>query len=415
MLRRFILGIAFLLSVGVAPLRATDIAGVQPAALDQPRVNMQLRREPNGKPLATDTGEGEVMNIQAFLDTGASGVLLSGSTAIALGVKPITTPVEGKAQTVKFHDVGVGGGDAFGVSEPLYIFVAPYSSTGEPGAAADYPLKVGPVRTQISTGGGLLEMLTGGLDVLGMPAIKGHIIIMDPKPVDSFADTMRCGLFAPGKKNIPKTDRHVTLTYVDFQPYTRLEPPGAPGPTLAPNPMIGPNPITHAGGGKPVVATYQGREVSGTWLLDTGAAASMISTQQAARLGVTYVPGTEGTASPKLQGVPADRQFTLDVGGVGGTRKAAGFFLDTLVIPTREGDPLVYKPAPVLVNDITAKNSKTGRTITIDGVFGMNFMVASANVTQAGLMPDIKNLTAGPFEWIVIDEPKGVLGFKLKK
>ncbi|HEX8520849.1 MAG TPA: hypothetical protein VF669_01250 [Tepidisphaeraceae bacterium] len=403
---------------------ATDIEGVQPAALDQPRVNIHLRREPKGKALGAkgEKGEGDTINIQAFLDTGASGILLSGNTAKQLGVKNLTAQGKGGAQAAKFHDIGVGGGEQFDVSEKLFVFVAPYSSKGEPDDASEYPVGLGPVRTQISAGGGLIEMLTGGLDVLGMPAIKGHIIVIDPKPVDTFSDMMRCELMVRGKGQIPKTDRHVKLTMVDFKPFTHMEPASAEWPTLAANPMMGPNPLggmaaggAGGAGGGGVVATYKGQKTTGTWLLDTGAAASMISTEQAKRIGVTYVQGTVGTDDPRLDGVPKEKQFSISIGGIGGTKKVAGFFLDTLVIPTREGDPLVYKPAPVLVNDITAENPTTKQKITLDGVFGMNFLAASAHVTQAGLLPDIKDLTAGPFEAIVIDEPQQVLGVKLKK
>src|SRR5689334_10308609 len=56
---------------------ATDIEGVQPAALDQPRVNIHLRRDPKGTPLQAGKDAENTINIQAFLDTGASGVLLS--------------------------------------------------------------------------------------------------------------------------------------------------------------------------------------------------------------------------------------------------------------------------------------------------------------------------------------------------
>lgn len=406
-----------------SPAWATDIEGVQPAALDQPRVNIHLRRQANGKPLGVQAEKGQepVINIQAFLDTGASGILISGKTADTLKVQKEKVNGAKGAQDVKFHDIGVGGGDVFDVSERLYIFVAPYKSSSEPDDASEYPLRVGPVRTEVSAGGGLIEMLTGGLDVLGMPAIKGKIVVIDPKPVDKFDDMMRCGLYERGTVQLPNVDRHIKLTMVDFKPFTSLEPASAQGPALVANPMIGPNPLMeHANGGEHagaggVVATYRGQKVTGTWLLDTGAAASMISVEQAAKLGVTYVEGTAGTDNPKLNGVPADKQFTISVGGIGGTKKSAGFFLDTLVIPTREGDPIVYKPAPVLVNDIAAQNPATKQRVTLDGVFGMNFMCASAFVTEAGLMPDIKNMTAGPFEAIVIDEPAQMLEVKLKK
>jgi hypothetical protein len=140
----------------------------------------------------------------------------------------------------------------------------------------------------------------------------------------------------------------------------------------------------------------------------------MISTAQAKQLGVTYADGTEGTDAPKLDGTPLDEQFTFTVGGVGGQKKMAGFFLDTLTLPTREGDPLLYKRAPVLVMDITVEDPNTREQVTLDGVLGMNYFVATANIEQAALMPNIDKLTAGPYEMIVFDEPAGTLGLKLK-
>src|SRR5207244_1297938 len=92
---------------------AVDIEGVQPVALDQPRVNVHLRRDLKGKALSAGAGAEATINIQAFLDTGASGVMLSGTTADALGVKRSTANQNGKAENVLFKDVGVGGGDSF--------------------------------------------------------------------------------------------------------------------------------------------------------------------------------------------------------------------------------------------------------------------------------------------------------------
>jgi hypothetical protein len=136
----------------------------------------------------------------------------------------------------------------------------------------------------------------------------------------------------------------------------------------------------------------------------------MISIHQAEALGVTYAPNPLGLNDPQLLGVPADQQFTLSVGGIGGTAKSAGFYIDKLILTTREGKPITYLHAPVLVADITAKDPATGQTITLDGVFGMNFLVASAKV-DGGLLPDITHITPGPFKWIVFDQPAGLLGF----
>jgi len=247
-------------------------------------------------------------------------------------------------------------------------------------------------------------MLTGGLDVVGMPAIKGHVAVFDPRPVDRSHDTMRAALVERNSPLIPKTDRHVKLAFKSCARFTRLQPPEATGPTLDDNPFI-----------EGVIVSLGDKQSSGAWLLDTGAAASMISSAQAKKLGISYVEGTEGTNSPKLAGIPEKDQITLTVGGVGGTHKSAGFYLDSLALPTRERDPLVYKPAPVYITDITVEDVKTQEKITLDGVFGMNFLVASANITEASLMPDIGNLTKGAFEWIIIDEPGALLSLKLKK
>jgi len=83
-------------------------------------------------------------------------------------------------------------------------------------------------------------------------------------------------------------------------------------------------------------------------------------------------------------------------------------------VQTMERDVLVYKQAPVLVCDITVSDPKTGEKYTLDGVFGMNFLVASAKLTE-GLLPDIGKLTEGPFDWVVFDEPNGVLGVQLRR
>ena len=87
----------------------------------------------------------------------------------------------------------------------------------------------------------------------------------------------------------------------------------------------------------------------------------MLSSRQAGKLGVSYAKGSEGSRSPRLDGVPADDQFIYAIAGVGGERIAAGFFLDALILPTREGDPIVYRKAPVLVHDFTVVAPVPGR------------------------------------------------------
>jgi hypothetical protein len=232
-------------------------------------------------------------------------------------------------------------------------------------------------------------------------------MVMDPKPVDTFGDLMHAGVLEKNDTRIPKTDRHVALSYGAFKRFTKLEPATAEWPTMADNPFVGPSP---AGGKKdvaPIVVTFNGKQATASFLLDTGAAASLISSKLAAKLGVTQVNG-------QLVGPPENEQFSFTIGGIGGQKKSPGFRLDSLTLPTREKDPLVYRKAPVIVSDIEVEDPQTHEKLTLDGVLGMNYFVASANVEEAGLMPDINHMTGCAYEWIVFDEPRAELGLKLK-
>lgn len=405
-------------------VRAEDIEGVQPAALDQPRINVLVRLQPKGTPLSANVVGTKTFNVQAFLDTGASGVMLSPNTVDQLGIKKETVAAAGKSREVQFEDVGVGGGDKFDVSDPIYLSIAPYDSRtdiDDPNVADTvFNLTVGPLRAQVGPLGTkdlLMSLAMGDLDVVGMPAMRGKVVVCNVAPVNSFSDTIRTSVYdARNAQGVPKTKRHVKLSFASFAAFTKTDPPNAASPSIAPNPFIGPNPLATldpkqpAGDAPPVTATHHGKSLKGSWLLDTGAVASMISRANAEKLGVQYAAGTWGTDHPELQGVPADQQFTLTIGGVGGSHKVAGFYLDSLRLETSEREPLIFKRAPVLVSDVTVRDSATGKELTLDGVFGMNFLVASAMVSEGGLMPDIKNLTAGAFKWVVFDEPDKWLG-----
>lgn len=247
----------------------------------------------------------------------------------------------------------------------------------------------------------------GGLDVAGMPLMWNKVMVVDARPLAKL-DKLRTTLVAPGDKSIPGVDSTVTLTYVDYTRFTQTEPAGAPSVQLAPNPMIGPDPFRKDDPNKPVTLTHNGKSASLTMLLDTGAASSMISTQKAKELGI--VIGPDG----KLTNVPEKEQFTLPIGGIGGAKNVNGFFVDVVQLPTVAGEPVRYVKAPVLVMDISVTDEKRGESFTLDGVFGMNYLVASASIS-AGLMAGIDETHDGAFDFIVIDHAKKTLGLKLKK
>jgi hypothetical protein len=372
------------------------IEGVQAAALDQPRIYLNVRRTARGPVLETG-GKESVSGIEAFLDTGASGVMLPEDTVKQLGIHT-EQGRDGKA--VQFDDVGIAGSEHFGVSETLFLATAHYDSNTTGEEAAAYSVPFGPIRAQVRPAGGILQMLAPNLGIAGMPVMAGRVAVIDTKGLADF-EKLRTALYSPGDRRIPKTTKHVPLTYISFARFTRTTPAGAPGPNLGSNPMIGPDPFNPNTAVKPVVLRHGNRTARVTLLLDTGAAASILSTKVAAKLGITVNNGA-------LSGVPQDQQFSLPVGGLGGMTNAPGTFFDRLELPTREGPPVAYKRAPFLVSDVSVRDAE-GKTFTLDGVIGMNFLCASAEI-KGGLLPDIGNIVASPFRYIVVDNKTGVLG-----
>lgn len=411
-----------------APLLATDIEGVQAVSMDQPRVCVALRRTRDGEPLAgkgqadlaallgEKNGSDKVTTFSAYLDTGASGICISTQTAGTLGIRKVAVDETAKGAVV-FHDVGVGGKDRFNISEELYLSMGPYQALGAPGLEGGFAPAGGPWQCQIGPieGASLLSALVGPMDVVGMPAMAGKVVVMDVRPVNAMTDVMKVAILSPGSRDIPQTQRHVRLSYADFAPFTYTEPRGIKKPVITANPFIGPDPLgANNKTARPISMQHGNASAKGSWLLDTGAAASMISKAQAAKLGIRYHVAPDGTDSSTLVGVPKEKQFSLTIGGIGGAKDATGFFVDELHVPTSDGDDLVYKHAPVLVADITVQHPTTGQSVTLDGVFGMNMLVASAQVT-GGLMPDIGKMAEGPYTFIVIDHDRGILGLQLRQ
>ena len=355
-------------------------------------------------------------------------MLISKETADALGVVRSTF----NGVPVLFEDVGVGGSSFFEVSEPLYTALAPY------GVERDldnfdtfqevYSQKFGPLRMQIAMEGA--GELGFPLDVWGMPTMTGKVIVMDARPPSSEDElgVMRTYTYNPGTPynpaedtndpGIPRTNFHVDLSYAHFDRFTSVDPPGAAGPTMRHNPFIGPNPLLAIDPTLPpdntpgITVSHGSQSFTGSWLFDTGAAASIFSLHGAEAVGVRYADGTYGTDDPLLvdvQGNEIPDQFTLQIGGIGGSFTAAGFFLDSMVLPTLEGQPIRYLRAPVLVGDITVADPDTGDELTLDGVFGMNFLVASMFVDGT----ELGDVSAGAYDWLVFDEPNGVLGLNI--
>jgi len=366
-LRLLIVSLAGMLLSGQGlALAARDIVleGVNEAALDLPRIHFLLQRSAPGP--ALQSGSGFVAH-DAFLDTGASGVLLSQETAQELGVALIPG--------ARYVDVGVGGAEVFSVSEPLLLGLVGYESSlaGNPRAYRN----AGRGRFQVKEAAGLLGE---AINVIGTPAFYKNVVVLNTGATNDLG-FCAATLKEPGDPTIPSTQVAIKLRFVDFA--NRHHPDNVP-----PLPVIAPNPVIDG-----LVLQHHGHLSKGTWLFDTGGTISLISTRQARALGIT-----EGQS-------PA---FTLPVGGVGNMTTIPGYQIDRLVVPTLNDRNLVFTNVRLGVHDITYRDEDTQAERTLDGIFGSNFLCASAKME--GLLPgDIRQTL---IDKVVIDMPEGILGLR---
>src|ERR1700722_6022886 len=178
-------------------VRAVDIQGVLPAAIDQPQTHLLLRQSPTGSPLIGQDALGDSSyDVQAYLDTGTSTILLSEEVMDSFGLNADSY----NGQLIQYNDIGIGGSSAFDVSTPYYISVAPFSSDNdvEFGGTApdisDYTTNLGPLRTELNPVPA--DDPSDQLNIAGMPAMVGRVAVLDLRPVNNL-DEEHTYLYAP--------------------------------------------------------------------------------------------------------------------------------------------------------------------------------------------------------------------------
>jgi len=422
------------LQVGAA--QALDIPGVLPTSIGLPEVNVVPRPSAGAAPYSgVDSFGGGLTNLRMIFDTGASGTILFEGPAQALAI-PVA---QFMGSDVIFTDVGVGGSTTFTVSDPVHMSLGnfvqdppnPYTLDD------DYPRQSSDLRLQLGPPGSAALFLSDftQLGIVGMPAMSGRVSVINPKLAEvSFFeltpdDTIHTYVYDPAVApesgpGIPAVELHVELSLKSFDRFTQTTPVGATGPSLNANPFIGPDPLAALEGVFPLPDTppgikveLGGNEATGTFLLDTGSQVTSISSAIALTLGVRYwTPGDPGY-NP---GVPAmlvsdangsliANQFSVEIGGIGGTTSIAGFYLDSLLVRTMEGNPLVdsdpkhlnFSSAPVFVQDIELMDPVTLDSFTFDGILGTNYLFGSGDLSAlAGFEVPFR---PGPFQWLVLD------------
>ncbi len=430
------LAMALILSTSPGRVRALEIDGVLPNSVGLPEVNVVLRPSVGAAPYSgLDSFGFALTNLRLIYDTGASGVILFEGPASALTIPE----AQFMGTPIVFTDVGVGGTTTFDVSDPTHLSLgnftqdppAPYTSD------ADYPRENAGLRLQLGPPGSAALFLadTSQLGIVGMPAFDDRVSVIDPKRAEvsidelTIEDTIHTYVYDPAVApeegpGIVTPDLRVELTMKAFDRFTQTTPTGATGPTLSENPFIGPDPLAELEGVTPlpttppgIKLTRGGSTVEGTFLLDTGAQISSISSAMALSLGVRYWqpgdpgydPGTPATLVNDADGSLVANQFTVDIGGIGGTVTIAGFNADSLLVRTLEGNPLVdgdpnhllFPSAPVYVHDIELMDPVTMDTFTFDGILGTNYLFGSGNLLAlSGFEVPFRE---GPFELLVLD------------
>lgn len=372
--------------------------------MGQPRVQVQLsdmRSVLSGKPLPAIPGLGDLGDLgavldgdkpardrsfSAYLDTGASGYVICKATAERFGIQA--------QKDAAYHEVGLHGATLLGVSVPYNIALADSSGSSDERP----PSKFEPVQRQIAlqlnreAPAGLMALM-GEINIVGMPAISKLVIEIDPAPMRGRQELEALSMTGPGvrlhDRNTKPKDVDVIIA-LEKNDYNQRKHPDnrGPLPELANSPVI------------PGVECANGQfTFAGDWLVDTGAAATIISTRQAQALGLY---NEEGKAVRKAD-------FTLPLGGLGGDVKPAdGFIIDAVRIKARGGKTLEFRNARVVVQDVGTK-LHDGREVILDGVLGMNLLLPSASGLAAGLPTKIDD---GAFERIWIDGPRATLSLK---
>ncbi len=342
--------VAFFLG-GVAAARPPLIAAagatitvpaVTDATLLPPMVAVQVRDATN-RPLPLHAGNAEGRDdlpVLAVLDTGASAHVLSHDTAARLGVR-----TDGGARWI---ETGLTG------EHPLAVSTA-YALAIDAGAPLVLPAQRLLVNDVEANAAAPLTV-AAAIDIVGMPALEHTAVEL------RFANPLAppAVAFLPSSR-APNATQWVPLAIVDFSRRRHPGNHGAP-PTLAGNPVL-----------RGVRVVRGGHTAQGDWLLDTGAAVTIVSTAAARALGLTE---------------PAP--LAAPVGGIAGAgRTLPGWHVDRIELPTTTGGVIAIGDAAVFAQDITTTSDDGTRT-TLDGVIGSNLLAA--------------------FACVVIDAPHGRLG-----
>lgn len=382
-----------------APLAAGQLVinttgGIAASGVAQPQLSALLY---SGTPGNLATGpDGAPITFDPYIDTGASGFVISSITGTGCTISGIFGPevVPGMGIgtthgviTGTYTDYGIGGPEVGLVTSPLGMRIRNGSplqatidwDTGDvyppvvvPGEFVDYgPYKLW-MRQQPGYGEVMdlmgLQVLGEPMDVVGMPVIQNRILRMDPLSLATASEDVMPALTTELlPKGTPSGSHNVTfsLAMKDFVNSGTAQLSGTGVPDYAKNPTFQHVTIRNDSGQGVLSVTNQ------TWLFDTGSQSTMISFDAAKALGLV-------SGSSTFAELLAESPIKLAASGIGCITEPV--YLPVLTIgeisiPDADGNDVIWRDVDVAVLNIAG----------LDGVFGLNLLLPATTFDIATL------------------------------
>jgi hypothetical protein len=335
----FALLLAVLSAAAVPSVRASgpwiDMGLKDEVAFDQPIVTFELFQQLPGGAKGTSLGPSDggfffIAN-QFILDTGAGSI-------IAMNDAESELRDNGYVSENTVLEQGVAGFSELDVSANYYVEVR--DSTG---AARALP------NTRIMSG--QFPDLFGVNGIVGMPGMVGQVVTLD---TSAWAEVEDIFDIVPMEVRISNTlptsggHRYSVPIEARFFPIEGDDP----------LPAVSPIPMLEMGVG------FGNLDTTGTFILDTGAAISFISSEMGKAIGL------DSNGDDVLDTNDEQSDGTLPIGGIGGTIEVPIFYIDRFTVPTEQGVDLVWnleQSLSVAIVDIHPE---------IDGVLGSDLLTS---------------------------------------
>lgn len=349
-------------------------------ALDQPMLDVYLTDPLNGDAIFEQDGVPVIF--RAFVDTGASGVVLSHFLAAEGGQIASFGFSEEDDYVGVYTEVGIGGSELGWVSRPLGVAVLDgVRYAGHEGNVDEFQ-HYGDFSLWVRQAPGIGESEYLPVNIVGMPVIEQRVMVMDPTPLAaddfSFIETY----LLPPDEEVPPTN--VTLPII-MRDFVGDEPPeGEIFSSHTTNPLIPSVSVGHDG-------PDGWQSASGDWLFDTGAGSTFISFDKAKEIGL--IPASYDDFDLFVEDHENDGGLVTVVGGIGPNMVAAPILrVDEIRIPTKSGTDIVWQNVDILIMDIPELAD-----LNLNGIFGMNLMVPASTLGGS------EEFSPGVFHRVVFD------------